>query len=121
MSPEPVLALKNLQFWLKDLGFDMVAKENTGRIFLNKTDDTCLIIDTIICELSDHPYVSYTTRQNELMHTHDRVLRFLFDRADVIEDLKEKIPLFLKGESDPEKLRRFRSFLSVQMFFLVTK
>jgi len=107
MTPEPALDLKNLQFWLNDLGYDLVTRENTGSIFLNKTDDICLIIDTIICELSDHPYVSYTTRQNELMHTHDRVFRFLFDRADVIEELKEKIQLFLKGESDPEKLRRF--------------
>ncbi len=107
MISESALIQDDLLSWLQDLGYEWVGQENTGCIFLNQTDDICLVIDTIICELSDHPYVSYTTRQNELMNTHDRVFRFLFDQSDPIEDVKENILLFLIGESDPEKLRRF--------------
>lgn len=107
MISESALIKKDLQSWLVDLGYELVAQENTGYIFLNKADDICLILDTIICELPDYPYVSYTTKQNELMNSHDRVFRFLFNRDDSIEDVKENILLFLRGESDPEKLKRF--------------
>lgn len=78
MISESTLIQKDLHSWLQGLGYDLVAQENTGCIFLNSANDTCLILDTIICELPDYPYVSYTTRQNELMNNHDRVFRFLF-------------------------------------------
>ncbi len=107
LIPASALILEELRWWLQALGYDQVAQENTGTFFVNATDDTCLIVDTIICDLPDHPYVTYTTRQNELMHTHDRVYRFLFDQADEIEAAKDEILMFLNGESDPEKIKRF--------------
>ena len=78
MGSESHCFQNDLQYWLFDLGFDQVARENTGCIFFRKEDDTCLVIDTVICELSDYPYVAYTSRQNELMAAHNRVFRFLF-------------------------------------------
>jgi superfamily II DNA or RNA helicase len=98
---------KDLQSYLFDLGFDELARENTGFIFFRKEDDTCLIIDTVICELSDYPYVSYTINQNELMATHNRVFRFLFDQASPINAIQQEIFMFLDGESDPEHVKRF--------------
>lgn len=97
----------DLQDWLFDFGFSRVARENTGFILFNKDDDTCLIIDTVICELSDYPYVSYTSRQNELMFAHGRVFRFLFDHTSSVDVIKQEIIMFLDGDSDPEQVRRF--------------
>ena len=97
----------DLQSYLFDLGFDELARENTGFIFFRKEDDTCLIIDTVICELSDYPYVGYTIRQNELMATHNRVFRFLLDQASSINAIQQEILMFLDGESDPEHVKRF--------------
>ena len=97
----------DLQYWLLDLGFDQVARENTGCIFLRKKNDTCLVIDTVICELSDYPYVTYTSRQNGLMAAHSRVFRFFFDQSSSINAIQQEILVFLNGESDPEQIRRF--------------
>jgi len=48
------LCLHNdLQYWLLDLGFDQLARENTDCIFFRKEDDNCLVIDTVICELKE--------------------------------------------------------------------
>jgi len=97
----------NLQSWLFDLGFEEITWENTGCIFLRKEDDTCLIIDTVICKLSGYPYVTYTSRQNNLMAIHNRVFRFLSDQACPIDAIQQEITMFLAGESDPEQIRRF--------------
>lgn len=97
----------DLQSWLFDLGFDQIAQENTGCTFLRKDDDTCLVIDTVICGLSDYPYVAYTSRQNVLMAAHNRVFRFLYDPASSIDTIQQEIIMFLGGESDLEKIRRF--------------
>lgn len=98
---------KDLQYWLLDLGFNQLAQENTGHIFFRKNDDTCLVIDTVICELSDYPYVAYTSRQNGLMAAHNRVFRFLFDQAISLGATQQEILMFLDGESDPKQVRRF--------------
>ena len=97
----------DLQYWLYNLGFDQVAGEKTGCTFFRKEDDTCLVIDTEICNLSDYPYVDYTTRQNELMAAHNRVFRFLFNQTSSINAIQQEILIFLDGESDPEHVRRF--------------
>jgi hypothetical protein len=47
-----------LKSWLLELGFDQLVRENAGYIFLNKKEDTCLIIDTVICSLNDYQYVA---------------------------------------------------------------
>lgn len=107
MASESFCLKDDLQYWLYNLGFDQFARENTGCIFLNKEDDTCLIIDTVICELSDFPYISYTSRQNELMAAHSRVFRFLFDLDSPTDALQHEIQFFLNEESDPEQIRRF--------------
>ncbi len=41
------------------LGFERIEKTNTGFVFLRQKDDTCIILDTVICDLQNHPYVSY--------------------------------------------------------------
>jgi superfamily II DNA or RNA helicase/phage repressor protein C with HTH and peptisase S24 domain len=97
----------DLQYWLYNLGFDQLGREDTGCIFLNKKDDICLVVDTVICELPDYPYVAYTSRQNELMAAHSQVFRFLFDSADSFDTIQQEILLFLGGESDPEQIKRF--------------
>lgn len=97
----------DLQYWLYNLGFDQVAGEKTGCTFFRKEDDTCLVIDTEICNLSDYPYVDYTTRQNGLMAAHKRVFRFLFNQTSSINAIQQEILMFLDGESDPEHVRRF--------------
>ena len=107
MERESFCLHNDLQYWLFDLGFDQVDRENTGCIFLNKKDDTCLVIDTVICEPSDYPYVAYTSRQNALMAAHNRVFRFLFDQAGSINAIQQEILVFINGESDPEQVRRF--------------
>ena len=96
-----------LKKWLLELGYDQLSRENTGHIYLNREKDTCLIIDTDICSLKEYPYVAYTSRQNELMAVHDQVFRFLFDTTSTFQHIKEDILIFLNGESDPEKVKRF--------------
>jgi hypothetical protein len=67
---DPSYSQRELQNWLLGRGFDQPVRENTGYIYLNKKDDTCLIIDTGICSLNDYPNVAYTSRQNDLMASH---------------------------------------------------
>jgi len=107
MERKSLFFQQDLHFWLLDIGFEQVVRENTGYIFHRKKDDTCLVIDTIICELSDYPYVTYTSRQNELMAAHDRVFRFLFDQASYSTAMQQEIRMFLDGDSDHEQIRRF--------------
>jgi len=93
--------------WLKNLGVGDVTQVNTGYILLNRQDDVCLVLDTVICDLKDYPYVEYTSTQNQLMETYGRVFRFLFDAKQPIHLLQDEIEMFLQGESDPEKIKRF--------------
>jgi superfamily II DNA or RNA helicase/SOS-response transcriptional repressor LexA len=104
---DPTYFQKELKNWLLELGFDQLVRENTGYIFLNKQEDTCLIIDTVICSLNNYPYVAYTSRQNELMLKHGQVFRFLFDQTSSFQQIKEDILIFLNGDSDPEEIKRF--------------
>ena len=77
-------AFEKIDEKLSEAGFVHLAKEKTGSVFLR--DDTCLIIDTVICTLKDYPYVDYTSYQNELMTRYPRVFRLLVDdTADVSE------------------------------------
>ena len=98
---------QQLSAWLSEQGFTLLSREEFGCIYQRKEDTTCLIIDTIICELQDHPYVAYTTKQNELMVSFNRVFRFLLDSSNQAADLQQLITLFLSDESDPEKIKRF--------------
>jgi superfamily II DNA or RNA helicase/SOS-response transcriptional repressor LexA len=107
MRGDASYSLVELKNWLLDFGFDQLVPENTGYIFLNKKEDTCLIIDTVICSLNDYPYVAYTSRQNELMLKYCQVFRFLFDQTTSIQQIKEDILIFLNGDSDPEQIKRF--------------
>ncbi len=107
MKVDPSYSQRELNNWLLGRGFDQPVRENTGYIFLNKKEDQCLIIDTVICSLNDYPYVAYTSRQNELMANHSQVFRFLFDQTGSVQQIKEDILIFLNGESDPEQIRRF--------------
>ena len=79
MGRESLCLHNDLQYWLLDLGFDQLARENTDCIFFRKEDDTCLVIDTVICELSDYPYVTYTSRQNGLMAAHNDICNAIND------------------------------------------
>nr|MBF0221039.1 DEAD/DEAH box helicase family protein [Desulfobulbaceae bacterium] len=107
MGRESHCCLDDLHYWLFDLGFEQINQENSGCTFHMKDDDICLVLDTVICELSDYPYVAYTSRQNELMTTHGQVFRFLYDQDSPVTDLQREITMFLEGESDPELIRRF--------------
>ena len=107
MGNDPHCSLNDLESWLFDLGFEQVSRENTGCTFLRERDDICLVIDSGICELSDYPYVAYTSVQNELMAAHNQVYRFLHDPESPVDTLQREITLFLDGESDPEQIRRF--------------
>ena len=107
MRDDASYSLVELKNWLLESGFDQLVRENTGYIFLNKKEDTYLIIDTVICSLNDYPYVAYTSRQNELMAKHCQVFRFLFDQTTSIQQIKEDIFIFLNGDSDPEQIKRF--------------
>jgi len=95
----------NCGFVFSDLGFKKNTQEDTGFVYLRKEDDTCIIIDTVICELNTHPYISYTSKQNQLMATHSRVFRFLYDQDFSGDDFHKYIQMFLDGEADPEKIR----------------
>ena len=106
MMATEVFDIKNdFEILFSGFGFEKIAKEDTGFIYLRKVDDTCIIIDTVICELSTHPYISYTSKQNQLMATHSRVFRFLYDRDFSGDDFYKYIQIFLDGEADPEKIR----------------
>jgi superfamily II DNA or RNA helicase len=107
MGNESHHSLNGLQFWLFDLGFEQLSQKKTGCIFLRKQDDICLIIDIGICELSDYPYVAYTSEQNELMAAHSQVLRFLYEQGSPVNTIQFELTMFLEGESDPEQIRRF--------------
>ncbi len=95
------------QAHITSLGFTAIEKLETGVVYLRQTDNTCLVIDIEICRLSRYPYVAYTATQNEMMAAHDRVFRFLFDGKSSPEQFNEEIELFLSGESDPARIRRF--------------
>lgn len=96
-----------VQLWLTKLGFHLLNHEESGFVFLRNEDDTCLIVDTIICDLTHYPYVSYTSKQNELMHNHQRVFRVLFDQKTSIKDFQLEVKVCLDGDDDPETIRRF--------------
>lgn len=96
-----------LSTWLSDRGFRKNDHIESGCTFQRANDNTCLVLDTVICGLSNYPYVSYTSRQNELMADHTQVFRFLFDHDTSIEDLQQDIKIFLDGDSDPEQIKRF--------------
>ncbi len=96
-----------LQNLLSGLGFSFLREEITGYIFLRAADDTCLIIDTVICSLKNYPYIDYTSDQNELMADHCRVFRFLLDDQLSVTELEREIALILSDENDPEKIHRF--------------
>jgi hypothetical protein len=85
MRCEPPSSQGILNDWLNELGFNLLMRENTDFIFLNKKEDICLIVDTVICSLTDYPYVTYTSRQNDLMANHSRVFRFLFDHTSSVQ------------------------------------
>lgn len=70
MQSESLCVPAHLNTRLTGRGFRQVNHIETGCSFLRENDDTCLIIDTMICGLSHYPYVSYTSRQNELMANH---------------------------------------------------
>ena len=99
-------SLHGLESWLFDLGFEQLAQTSTGCTFLRKKDDICLVIDSGICELSDYPYVAYTSAQNELMSAHNQVFRFLYDPKSSVNTIQDEITMLLEGESDPEQIRR---------------
>lgn len=107
MESEAKHLAKNLQTRLMGLGFDDIDEVNTGYVFINSREDVCLIIDTTICHLQDYPYVEYTSTQNSLMEKHGRVFRFLLDETIPYQWLYDEIEMFLQGESDPDKIRRF--------------
>lgn len=99
--------LEELKVWLFDLGFDHLEQVRTGYIFVNKYDDVCIIVDTVICDLTDYSYVDYTSFQNGLIAKYSQVFRFLFDSSSRPSQLKDLIKTFLTGESDPETIKRF--------------
>ncbi len=107
MRAESICVPIHLSTWLFDRGFRQIDHIESGCTFQRKEDDICLIIDTVICSLSHYPYVSYTSRQNELMADHAQVFRFLFDHNTSVENLQKDIKIFLDGDSDPEQVRRF--------------
>jgi superfamily II DNA or RNA helicase len=100
--------------WLKTYDFYHLSCEKSGCIFNRRKDDTCLVIDTVICTLSNYSYIAYTSRQNDLMDKHNRVFRFLFDPDTSIDDLKQDINIILNDESDPERIKRFGANRSEQ-------
>jgi superfamily II DNA or RNA helicase/SOS-response transcriptional repressor LexA len=97
----------HLGTWLTDHGFRQIDHIESGCTFHRENDDTCLILDTGICDLSHYPYVSYTSRQNELMADHAHVFRFLFDHNTSVDNIQQDIQIFLDEDSDPEQIRRF--------------
>ncbi len=98
---------ENLYVWLESTGFRQTAREAWGLVFLRPEDDTCLIIDTEICNLPDYQYVAYTSYQNKLMYRHRKVFRFLYDASATVKDMQQEISFFLADEPDLEKVRSF--------------
>ncbi|HIP63889.1 MAG TPA: DEAD/DEAH box helicase [Deltaproteobacteria bacterium] len=107
MQSESLCVPAHLNTWLTGHGFRQINHIETGCTFHREDDDTCLIIDTVICNLSHYPYVSYTSRQNELMADHAQIFRFLFDHDTSVDTLQQDIKIFLDKDSDPEQVRRF--------------
>jgi len=107
MRPDFSCVPTRLSTWLSDRGFMQIDHIESGCTFQRENDDICLIIDTVICGLSHYPYVSYTSRQNELIADHAQVFRFLFDHDTSIDSLQQDIRIFLDGDSDPEQIKRF--------------
>ena len=99
--------LNKLTETLADKGFRLLSLEKTGSFFQHSTEKISLIIDTDICELPDYQYIDYTTRQNSLIHSSDKVFRFLFTETDTPDDLLSEIDTFLNNEPDPEKISKF--------------
>lgn len=93
--------------WLESMDFRLISQEIWGQIFLRAEDDTCLIIDTVICNLPGYPYVAYTSHQNRLMDRHDKVFRFLLDSTANFKEMRDEISFFLSEDVDIEKVRNF--------------
>ena len=104
MQSESLGIPARLSTWLTDRGFKQIDHIESGCTFQKKEDDTCLIIDTVICDLPHYPYVSYTSQQNELMADHAQVFRFLFDHDTSIADLQQDIIFFLMKTVTPNRL-----------------
>jgi superfamily II DNA or RNA helicase/SOS-response transcriptional repressor LexA len=98
---------KSIGSFLTEKGFYESSSDATGKIFINSSSDTCIIIDTEICSLPDHHYVDYTSRQNNLMHRYSQVFRFLSEPSDSLESLEREITFFLEEEDDPNQVSRF--------------
>ena len=82
---------------------------NVGRLYVSRqSDDTrpAILVDTKLYELepSEYAYVEYTSLQNQLMHNHGGLLRFLWDERS---DVATEISLFLRDDVDSEALRIF--------------
>lgn len=92
---------------MSPLGYATFSEEETGLFFEDDGANTCIIIDTNICNLDGYYYVDYTSRQNHLVHQYNRVFRFLFNGDNSIDDLKSEIEFFLNDDEDPEQLQRF--------------
>ncbi len=90
---------------LNSLGFFHKETIETGYVF-ERDDGICVIIDEGICELKNYHYVDYTSLQNDLIHSYNKVFRFLHSPDQQEKDLIEEIRFFL-GEEDLESVKLF--------------
>ena len=102
------MALPDYPNLLSDLGCNLAGRTASGYHYLRPGDDSCVLIDVGICELSHYAYIDYTAQQNELMHRHRRLFRFLFvPAAETEKELLAEVAFFLDGDEEPETLKLF--------------
>ncbi len=100
--------LPNYPDLLAPLGCDHRESTETGHFYHRANDDTGILVDIDICNLEGHDYIDYTSHQNELMHRHQRLFRFLFDpTTETTAALVSRIAFFLDGNEEPEALKLF--------------
>ena len=90
---------------LNAFGFQLVTDEPTGLFFHDSAEETAILVDIGICSLADYPYISYTSRQNQLFHIYNKVFRFHFSVDSGCDDLTQEISLFLNRTESETALK----------------
>lgn len=90
---------------LNQYGYQLIDVTHIGRLY-SHSQLTSIFLDTTLfdIELEDYPYTDYTSYQNQLMHAHSGLFRFLWvDEAS----LHTHLELFLHNATEPETLKLF--------------
>ncbi|NLD01377.1 MAG: hypothetical protein GX673_11465, partial [Gammaproteobacteria bacterium] len=85
--------------------YSLQTSDQVGQLY-TKPNAPAIWIDVGLfdLELNEYAYTDYTSKQNSLMHSHQGLLRFLWQDQD---DLNEQLELFLVEHNSEHHLKNF--------------